>query len=46
VLASDLDPQRKRELLHSLASREALDAALAEEAKKDESAKRDRRVMA
>src|SRR6266849_5658863 len=45
VLASDLDPQRKRELLHSLASREALDAALAEEAKKDESAKRNRSVM-
>ncbi|MGA8620953.1 MAG: bifunctional precorrin-2 dehydrogenase/sirohydrochlorin ferrochelatase [Candidatus Sulfotelmatobacter sp.] len=31
VLASNLDPQRKRELLHSLASREALDAALVEE---------------
>jgi precorrin-2 dehydrogenase / sirohydrochlorin ferrochelatase len=30
VLASNLDPQRKRELLHSLASRQALDAALAE----------------
>jgi hypothetical protein len=45
VLASNLDPQRKRELLLSLASREALDAALAEEAKKDESAKRDGRVM-
>ncbi|MDQ1388664.1 MAG: precorrin-2 dehydrogenase [Acidobacteriaceae bacterium] len=44
VLASNLDPQRKRELLLSLASREALDAALAEEAKKDESAKRDGRV--
>jgi precorrin-2 dehydrogenase / sirohydrochlorin ferrochelatase len=28
VLASDLDPQRKSELLHSLASREALQAAL------------------
>ena len=46
VLASDLDPQRKRELLLSLASREALDAALAEEAKKDESEKKDGRVMA
>ena len=47
VLASDLDPQRKRELLLSLASREALEAALAEEAnKKDERAKTDRRVMA
>lgn len=31
VLASDLDPQIKRELLHSLASREALKAALAKE---------------
>ncbi len=31
VLASDLDPQRKRELLHSLASREALEAALAQD---------------
>ncbi len=29
VLASDLDPKRKSELLHSLASREALKAALA-----------------
>ncbi len=33
VLASDLDPQRKRELLQSLASREALKAALARERK-------------
>src|SRR6202043_1917489 len=40
VLASDLDPERKRELLHSLASREAVKAALAESAK-DESAKHD-----
>ena len=39
VLASNLEPQRKRELLHSLASREALEAALAEESKKTESAK-------
>jgi len=31
VLASDLDPKRKRGLLQSLASREALQAALAEE---------------
>jgi hypothetical protein len=46
VLASDLDSHRKRELLLSLASREALDAALAEQATKDESAKRDGRVMA
>jgi precorrin-2 dehydrogenase / sirohydrochlorin ferrochelatase len=30
VLASNLDPRRKRDLLQSLASREALDAALAE----------------
>jgi precorrin-2 dehydrogenase / sirohydrochlorin ferrochelatase len=30
VQASDLAPERKRELLHSLANREALDAALAE----------------
>jgi siroheme synthase-like protein len=30
VQASDLAPERKRELLHSLASKEALDAALAE----------------
>ena len=29
ILASDLDPERKRELLHSLASREAFEAALA-----------------
>jgi precorrin-2 dehydrogenase len=41
VLASGLDPQRKRELLHSLASREALEAALAEQSEKD-----DRRVLA
>jgi precorrin-2 dehydrogenase/sirohydrochlorin ferrochelatase len=34
VLASDLDPKRKSELLHSLASREALKAALAEESAK------------
>jgi len=44
VLASDLDPQRKSDLLHSLASREALNAALAEQAAKEESAKDDRRV--
>jgi precorrin-2 dehydrogenase/sirohydrochlorin ferrochelatase len=30
VLASNLDPQRKSELLHSLASREAVNAALAQ----------------
>jgi precorrin-2 dehydrogenase/sirohydrochlorin ferrochelatase len=30
ILASDLDKQRKLELLHSLASREALEAALAD----------------
>lgn len=43
VLASDLDPQRKRELLLSLASRAALDAALAAQAN-EELAKDDRRV--
>jgi precorrin-2 dehydrogenase/sirohydrochlorin ferrochelatase len=36
VMASDLDPQRKSELLHSLASRQAVLAALAETAAKDE----------
>jgi len=51
VLASDLDPQRKSDLLHSLASREALKAALAQqgakkESAKEESAKDDRRVTA
>jgi len=49
VLASDLDPQRKRELLHSLASREALNAALAEESAgrfANEVAENDRRVIA
>jgi precorrin-2 dehydrogenase/sirohydrochlorin ferrochelatase len=51
VLASDLDPQRKGDLLRSLASREALKAALAEQSAKEESAKEeqaedDRRVMA
>jgi precorrin-2 dehydrogenase / sirohydrochlorin ferrochelatase len=35
VLDSDLDPERKIELLHSLASREAVKAALAESAKRD-----------
>lgn len=30
ILASDLDPERQRELLHSLASREAFEAALAD----------------
>jgi precorrin-2 dehydrogenase/sirohydrochlorin ferrochelatase len=39
VLASDLDPERKRDLLHSLASREALKAAVAEEAAKNENAR-------
>lgn len=39
VLASDLDPERKRDLLLSLASREALKAALAEEAATNESAR-------
>jgi precorrin-2 dehydrogenase / sirohydrochlorin ferrochelatase len=41
VLGSDLQPQRKRDLLNSLASREAVQAALAEESAKNES---DRRV--
>src|SRR5580693_4965815 len=36
VLTSDLDPQRKRELLHSLASREAFEAALANDSIKNE----------
>jgi precorrin-2 dehydrogenase/sirohydrochlorin ferrochelatase len=36
ALASDLDPKRKSELLHSLASHEALKAALAEESAKKE----------
>ena len=44
VLASDLDPERKRELLHSLASREALKAALAEESAKNELMEIERRV--
>jgi len=43
VLASDLDSRRKSELLHSLAGREALQAALAEETAKRED---DRRVTA
>jgi len=51
VLASDLDPEKKRDLLHSLASREALKAALAEPVTKkqgasEESAHDDRRVTA
>ena len=41
VLASDLDPQKKRDLLLSLASREAVQAALASEAAKKESAKKE-----
>jgi precorrin-2 dehydrogenase/sirohydrochlorin ferrochelatase len=36
VLASDLDPKRKSDLLHSLASREALKAALEKQAAKNE----------
>jgi precorrin-2 dehydrogenase/sirohydrochlorin ferrochelatase len=46
VLASDLDAQQKSELLHSLASRQALYAALAEKSVKEESEKNDRRVTA
>jgi precorrin-2 dehydrogenase/sirohydrochlorin ferrochelatase len=42
VLASDLDPQRKRNLLHSLASREALEAALAQESAENEPAKEEK----
>ena len=46
VLASNLDPQLKRDLLMTLASREALKAALAEQAAKNESSNEDRRVTA
>jgi len=52
VLASDLDPQRKRELLQSLASREAFEAAAEKESierfagEAAEAAKDDRRVTA
>jgi precorrin-2 dehydrogenase/sirohydrochlorin ferrochelatase len=53
VLASDLHPQRKSDLLHSLASREALKAALTEQSAKKQAAKEelanteeDRRVTA
>jgi precorrin-2 dehydrogenase/sirohydrochlorin ferrochelatase len=50
VLASDLAPERKSELLHSLASREAVKAALAESAKneltKDDLERDERSVMA
>ena len=46
VLASNLDPERKRDLLMTLASREALKAALAEQAAKNESSNEDRRVTA
>src|SRR6202030_263982 len=46
VLASDLDAEQKSELLHSLASRQALYAALAEKSVKKESEKNDRRVTA
>jgi len=48
VMASDLHPERKKELLHSLASREAVKAAIAESAKdelaKDDLARNERRV--
>src|ERR1022692_4193663 len=49
VLSSDLDPQRRRGLLKARGSREALDAALAEEGAKrvaKEVAENDRRVTA
>jgi precorrin-2 dehydrogenase / sirohydrochlorin ferrochelatase len=39
VLASNIDSKRKSDLLHSLASREALKAALAEDAAKNENAR-------
>src|SRR5271157_4844289 len=44
VLASDLNPERKCELLHSLASREAVKAAMAGESMKNELMENDRRV--
>ena len=44
VLASDLDPQRKRELLHSLASREALQAAVKETSGKKEFSRNEKEV--
>ena len=44
VMASDLDQQRKRELLLTLASREALQAAVEEESAKNESAQTHGRV--
>jgi precorrin-2 dehydrogenase/sirohydrochlorin ferrochelatase len=46
VLASSLDVERKSALLHSLASREAVKAALVEESAKLESSKNERRVTA
>jgi precorrin-2 dehydrogenase / sirohydrochlorin ferrochelatase len=46
VLASSLNPQRKRELLHSLANREACQAALANESQKNGFREDDRRVTA
>ena len=46
VLASDLAPQRKRELLLSLASREALKAALSDESAKNDGTRNERRQTA
>ncbi len=46
VLASDLDAQKKSDLLHSLASRQALYAALSDQAVDEESKKNDRSVTA
>jgi precorrin-2 dehydrogenase/sirohydrochlorin ferrochelatase len=46
VLASNLDPNRRSALLHSLASREAVKAALVEESAKLELSKNERRVTA
>jgi precorrin-2 dehydrogenase/sirohydrochlorin ferrochelatase len=45
VLASDLDPRRKSDLLHSLASREALVAALAEQQMKAKTNHQDQRSV-
>jgi precorrin-2 dehydrogenase/sirohydrochlorin ferrochelatase len=46
VLASDLDPKRKRELLQSLASRQAVEAAVADGTMNSELSNDDRRVTA
>jgi hypothetical protein len=46
VLASNLDAERKRELLLSLASREAFEAAILKQESVEESAEDHRRVLA